>query len=103
MGVCPVRMSANILNGNGIIQTETLPEFERAMIRERVLAGLARARKDGTQLGRKRLEQTDPQKTARILSMRAKGTGVRRIASELGVGVGTMLRVVGQPQGGVRP
>jgi DNA invertase Pin-like site-specific DNA recombinase len=28
-------------------------EFERAMIRERVLAGLARAKQDGIHLGRK--------------------------------------------------
>jgi DNA invertase Pin-like site-specific DNA recombinase len=73
-------------------------EFERAMIRERVMVGLARARKEGTQLGRKRLEDTDPKKTARILAMRAKGAGVRRIASELGAGVGTVLRIVGQDQ-----
>ena len=73
-------------------------EFERAMIRERVMAGLARARKEGTRLGRKRLEDTDPKKTARILAMRARGAGVRRIASELGAGVGTVLRIVGQDQ-----
>jgi DNA invertase Pin-like site-specific DNA recombinase len=71
-------------------------EFERAMIRERVMAGLTRAKREGTQLGRKRLEQADPKKTARILAMRAKGTGVRRIATELGVGVGTVLRVTGE-------
>src|SRR6202158_6021109 len=39
-------------------------EFEHAMIRERVLAGLARARAEGKTLGRKRLEQTDAQKVA---------------------------------------
>jgi DNA invertase Pin-like site-specific DNA recombinase len=33
-------------------------EFERAMIRERVLAGLARARQTGTHLGRKFTEDT---------------------------------------------
>src|SRR5262245_9738780 len=64
-------------------------EFERAMIRERVMAGLARARKEGTRLGRRRLEDTDPKKIARILAMRAKGTGFRRIASEPGGGSGT--------------
>ena len=31
-------------------------EFERSMIRERVMAGLSRAKADGTQLGRRRLE-----------------------------------------------
>src|SRR5262249_7563354 len=33
-------------------------EFERAMIRERVMAGLARARADGKQLGRRTVEQS---------------------------------------------
>src|SRR5665213_1951262 len=39
-------------------------EFERAMIRERVMAGLARAKADGIKLGRKTLEEADP-KTAK--------------------------------------
>jgi DNA invertase Pin-like site-specific DNA recombinase len=68
-------------------------EFERAMIRERVLAGLARAREQGTQLGRQRLEDTDAKKVAAIRRARMKGTGIRRIARDLGVGVGTVLRV----------
>jgi DNA invertase Pin-like site-specific DNA recombinase len=33
--------------------------FERAMIRERVLAGIARARDQGTQLGRRRLDNIE--------------------------------------------
>jgi DNA invertase Pin-like site-specific DNA recombinase len=70
-------------------------EFEHAMIRERVLAGLARAREEGTKLGRKPLEDTDAAKVAAIRAMRRKGTGIRRIARELGVGVGTVLRVTG--------
>jgi len=70
-------------------------EFERAMIRERVIAGLARARAEGTKLGRRRIEETDAHKVAAILSARASGHGVRRIARDLGVGVGTVLRIVG--------
>ena len=34
-------------------------EFERSMIRERVMAGLSRAKADGIQLGRRRLEDSD--------------------------------------------
>jgi DNA invertase Pin-like site-specific DNA recombinase len=78
-------------------------EFERAMIRERVNAGLARAKADGVTLGRPRLEQRDAtgkpldaesaKKAATIIAMRAKGVGIRKIASELGVGVGTVLRL----------
>jgi DNA invertase Pin-like site-specific DNA recombinase len=70
-------------------------EFEHAMIRERVLSGLARAREEGTKLGRKPLEDTDAAKVKAIRAMRHKGMGIRRIARELGVGVGTVLRVTG--------
>jgi DNA invertase Pin-like site-specific DNA recombinase len=69
-------------------------EFERSMIRERVMAGLSRAKADGTQLGRRRLEDSDADKVAAIVAARAEGTGIRRIARELGVGVGTVLRVI---------
>jgi DNA invertase Pin-like site-specific DNA recombinase len=72
-------------------------EFERAMIRERVLAGLARARSEGRVPGRKRLEETDGGKVAAIRSLRAGGTGLRRISRELGVGVGTVMRVLSEP------
>src|SRR6201999_1454509 len=55
-------------------------EFERAMIRERVMAGLSRAKADGIQLGRRRLEDSDVEKVAAIVAARAKGIGIRRIA-----------------------
>jgi DNA invertase Pin-like site-specific DNA recombinase len=71
-------------------------EFERAMIRERVLAGLARARSEGRVPGRKRLEETDAGKVAAIRSLRARGTGLRRISRTLAVGVGTVMRVLGE-------
>ena len=71
-------------------------EFERSMIRERVFAGLSRAKAEGTQLGRRRLEDTDAAKVTAIVAARAKGTGIRRIARDLGVGVGTILRVTGE-------
>src|SRR3954465_10060888 len=51
-------------------------EFERAMIRERVLAGIARAREDGTQLGRPRIEETDAGKVAAVHALKAKGIGI---------------------------
>lgn len=65
-------------------------EFERAVIRERVIAGLSRARAAGTKLGRKPI---DDGKEANIRSLLAEGQGVRRIARSLHVGVGTVLRV----------
>ena len=68
-------------------------EFERAMIQERVKAGLARAREDGQTLGRPRLETSDPHRAAQVRDLRAQGMGVRRVARTLGVGVGTVLRL----------
>ena len=68
-------------------------EFERAMIQERVKAGLARAKDDGVTLGRPTLETTDPERAAKVRAMRADGIGVRKIAKTLGVGVGTVLRL----------
>jgi DNA invertase Pin-like site-specific DNA recombinase len=73
----------------------TFAEFERAMIRERVNAGLARARAQGKRLGRRRLEDSDPKKIAAIRAARRSGTGIRRIARDLGVGCGTVLRLTG--------
>ena len=69
--------------------------FERAIIRERVLAGLARAREEGVTLGRRPIEVTDAKKVGAIRAARADGKGLRRIARELGVGVGTVIRLTG--------
>jgi protein-tyrosine-phosphatase len=38
---------------------------------------------------------SDADKVAAIVAARAAGAGVRRIARELGVGVGTVLQVIG--------
>ena len=67
-------------------------EFERSMIRERVHAGLRRARKQGKTLGRPRVSSAVEEK---IKAARSAGMGKRRIATKLGVGVGTVLRVLG--------
>ena len=69
-------------------------EYERAMIQEWVRAGLARARKDGVQLGRRRLEDTDPEMVEAIHRMRADKMGILKIARELGIGTGTVQRIV---------
>jgi DNA invertase Pin-like site-specific DNA recombinase len=69
-------------------------EFERAMIRERVMTGLARARAEGKQLGRRTVEQSQAKKVKAALALRSKGLGIRRIAREVGLGVGTVIRLV---------
>jgi hypothetical protein len=50
-------------------------EFERGIIRERVNAGLARARQNGTKLGRRRVK---PSVEATIRELRAKGEASSR-------------------------
>lgn len=71
-------------------------EFEREVIRERVFAGLARARAEGKRLGRRRLEESDATKASAIATMLSNGDGIRRIAGDLRVGVGTVIRVRNQ-------
>jgi DNA invertase Pin-like site-specific DNA recombinase len=80
-------------------------EFERAMIRERVLAGLARARQAGTHLGRKFTEDTNDgsRKIKAAVAMRAKGFGYRKIAREVGLGVGTVMRLTAATEQISRP
>ena len=71
-------------SGRAMFQTlGVFAGFERAMIRERIMAGLSRAKADGTQLGRRRLEDSDADKVAAIIAARAKG--IRRIARDLGI------------------
>jgi DNA invertase Pin-like site-specific DNA recombinase len=45
------------------------------MIRERVMTGLSRAKADGIQLGRRRLEDSDADKVALIIAARASVVG----------------------------
>src|SRR4051794_16818676 len=68
-------------------------EFERGIIRERVNAGLARARAKGTKLGRRRVE---PAIEARILELRASGDGILKIGRKLGIGTSVVQRVFKQ-------
>jgi DNA invertase Pin-like site-specific DNA recombinase len=71
-------------------------EFERAMIVERVNAGLARAKATGTKSGRAiGRPRTDPEVEERIRAMRSEGHGKGKIARTLGVGVSVVQRVVG--------
>jgi DNA invertase Pin-like site-specific DNA recombinase len=62
-------------------------EFERAMIAERVRAGLARARANGTRLGRPRLSaETET-------AIREASGSIRQIAVQFKVGIGTVARL----------
>jgi DNA invertase Pin-like site-specific DNA recombinase len=68
-------------------------EFERGIIRERVNAGLARARAKGTKLGRRRV---DPKVEEKILELKANGDGILKIGRKLGIGTSVVQRVFKQ-------
>ena len=66
-------------------------EFERAMIQERVRAGLKRAKAEGKTLGRPRIDPNTERAIAKALE---KGeAGIHAIARNVGVGVGTVQRI----------
>jgi DNA invertase Pin-like site-specific DNA recombinase len=67
-------------------------EFERAMIRERVCAGLDKARANGKRLGRPKVASSVEDAIRERL---ATGKGQLAIARDLGVGVSTVRRVLG--------
>jgi DNA invertase Pin-like site-specific DNA recombinase len=68
-------------------------EFERSMLRERVNAGLARARAEGIQLGRPAEIAGDAAKVKAMKVARAAGKSIRAIAREFNVGIGTAQRL----------
>jgi DNA invertase Pin-like site-specific DNA recombinase len=70
-------------------------EFERGLITERINAGLARTVAAGTKLGRKRIEEVNPEKyeAIRAALVATGGRSTRKIGRTLGVGSGTVERV----------
>jgi DNA invertase Pin-like site-specific DNA recombinase len=65
-------------------------EFERAMIAERVRAGLRRAKDEGKQLGRPRIA---PKLEERILAALKAGETIRGIADKFDVNPSTVQRI----------
>jgi DNA invertase Pin-like site-specific DNA recombinase len=65
-----------------------MAEFERALIQERVKAGLRNAKAKGVRLGRPRVFVSE----SRIDAMRGAGASWRAISKELGIALGTVHR-----------
>jgi DNA invertase Pin-like site-specific DNA recombinase len=65
-----------------------MAEFERALIRERVKAGLRNAQAKGKRLGRPRREVD----ASRIAALRESGASWRAISREMGIGLATLYR-----------
>jgi DNA invertase Pin-like site-specific DNA recombinase len=70
--------------------TGAFAEFERSMIRQRVLAGLKRAVEKGSILGRPKISA---ELERRIQAQLRAGKGILATAKELGVGTGTVHRI----------
>ena len=66
-------------------------EFERSLIRERVMSGLQRARAEGTTLGRPRIDKTVEGQIKQLL--KTGNIGIRAMARQFEVGTGTVQRV----------
>lgn len=70
-----------------------MAEFERALIQERVRAGLQNAKRKGKRLGRRPVTVD----TATVASLRASGASWRAISRQMGVGIGTLYKAVQEP------
>ena len=84
-------MDATTPHGKAMLQMAAVfAELERAMIRDRVNAGLARAKAQGKTLGRPKVaEGIEGAIRARL----AVGDGMLKVAKAMGVGVSTVQRV----------
>ena len=67
-------------------------EFERAIVQERVRAGLKRAKSEGKQLGRPRIAPALEERIRKALATPGR-PGVRVIAKQFGVDPGTVQRI----------
>ena len=80
-------------SGKAMIQMAgVFASYERSMIRERILASHARARAEGKTIGRP--SQINDALITSIKFMREKGIGIKKIAKELSVGVGTVYKAI---------
>ncbi len=72
----------------------SIAEFERDLIRERVVAGMRAAQRRGKSIGRPRSVTRERQE--RILRLRRAGRSVREIATLLGVSKSTVSRAIAE-------
>jgi DNA invertase Pin-like site-specific DNA recombinase len=60
-------------------------EFERELLRERVKAGMAQARRTGKHVGRPARRRFHSSDVERMKQLRSQGTSIRKLAAEYGV------------------
>ena len=69
-------------------------EFEHGIRRERQAIGIAKARERGVRFGRPKLSRV---KQREIIKLRRRGLGINKIARQLRVGSGSVMRTLGAP------
>ena len=69
-----------------------LGEYERELIRERINAGLARAKAEGKKLGRP--SNVNPSVVTSVKLLRENGHSIHNIAKQLHIGVGTTQKIL---------
>ena len=70
----------------------SLGEYEREMIRERIISGLNRAREQGKKLGRKTKVNESLCSAVRLL--RERDMSIKNISKELKIGIGTTMKIL---------
>jgi DNA invertase Pin-like site-specific DNA recombinase len=75
-----------------------MSEFERALITERVRAGIANAQKRGVRFGRPKVYVSRD----RVTALRSEGLSWRMIAKKMKLGVGTIYRAAHRGQRGIQ-
>ena len=93
ISICLVRQGFDTSTSMGEIMFQfvgILSSWEREMIRERTLAGLERARREGNTLGRRKV--TNDTMTAKIIKLRSAKKSLRKIAPEVGVSIAIVHR-----------
>ena len=72
----------------------SLAQFEREIMRERINAGIARAKSQGKKMGRPS-KLNDGLRNA-VTMLYQKGVSIRDIAKTCTVGIGTVYKVIGE-------
>lgn len=80
-------------SGTAMVQMAgVFAQFESAMVRERVLMSHEKARLEGKTIGRPSQITEDVVKN--VCYLKSKGIGIKRIAKEVSIGVGTVYKIL---------
>jgi DNA invertase Pin-like site-specific DNA recombinase len=73
-------------------------EFERELLRERVKAGMAQAKRTGKRIGRPALRHFCPAELERIRSLRSQGASVRKLARDFATTQWMIAKLLGSSE-----